>query len=153
VLLTATKYFMLFPPFFLLLLVILITIGTASAYAFARRRREVMLIELAKQWKMHYSPHDVFNLAPRISSRLPTPGAADVRVRDLIYGSEPDGHRYIFCADYTIGVLQSKCRRHFVATVLEPRDRTDTSIWSSLQFAPLDLSLLEQYRSLKKDAE
>jgi len=142
---------LLFSPYFFLFLIVAITAITASSYTLIRRQREFGLIQLAKQWKMHFSPKDVFNLAPRLASRLPIPGAAEVRVRDMIYGNESAGHRYIFCAEFTVGVLQSKSRRHVVATVLEPRERGDASIWATLQFAPVELPLIEQYRSLKKE--
>jgi hypothetical protein len=140
-------------PWIFLLLVMAITAAAAIGNVVLRRQREQALEELAKQWNMHFSSQDVFNLAPRIASRLPVPGAADVRVRDLIYGNESAGHRYIFSAHFTTGVLRSKKRQQYVVTLLEPRDRNDASIWSSLRFAPMELPLLEQYTDLKKNAE
>jgi hypothetical protein len=143
----------MFSPWIYLLLVIAITAAAAAWNWLRGRQREHSLEELAKQWQMHYSPRDVFNLAPRIASRLPVPGAADVRVCDLIYGNEPAGHRYIFVAQFSVGVVKSKSRRQLVATLLEPRDRNDATIWASLRFASADLPLLEQYREMKKNAE
>jgi len=138
-------------PMNLLLAAIGITAIAAMVYWLIRRREQQALSELAKSWRMHYSPRDVFNLAPRVAPRLPVPGAAEVRVRDLIYGTEEAGHRYIFSADYTVGVIRSKSRRRFVVSVLEPRGRSDASVWSSMRVAPDDLSLIQQYESLKKE--
>src|SRR4051794_5172587 len=105
-------------PMLLLLLALAITLGAAAGYALVRRRQQRALSELAKSWRMHYSPRDVFNLAPRVARHLPIVGAAGVRVRDLIYGTEPGGHRYIFSAEYTAGVVRSKSRRRSVISVL-----------------------------------
>jgi hypothetical protein len=144
---------MLITPWLFFLIMIAMTAVAAGWNWSVGRRRQQSLEGLARQWKMHYSPHDVFNLAPRIASRLPMPGAADVRVCDLIYGNEKAGHRYIFSAYFTLGVVRSKSRKHLVATLLEPRDRNDATIWTSLRFAPADLPLLEQYEAMKKNAE
>jgi hypothetical protein len=136
-----------------LILVIAISAGAFAWNWLQSRQREKSLEELARQWQMHYSSRDVFNLAPRIASRMPVPGAADVRVRDLIYGNEQAGHRYIFCAHFSVGVIRSKSRREMVMTLLEPKDRNDASIWASLRFAPEDLPLVQQYEAMKKNAE
>src|SRR4051812_8609671 len=70
-----------------------------------RQRRRSQLRNLAREWRMQYSPGDVFQLAGRVAPELPVLGAADVRVHDVIYGSEPDGYRCIFSAEYTAGVV------------------------------------------------
>jgi hypothetical protein len=140
-------------PWFFLMFVIAVTAAAFAWNWLKCRQREQSLEELARQWQMHYSSRDVFNLAPRVASRLPVAGAADVRVCDLIYGNEAAGHRYIFVTQFTVGVVRSKSRRQVVATLLEPRDRNDATIWASLRFAPADLPLVEQYRELKKNAE
>jgi hypothetical protein len=114
-----------------------------------RRRRQRHLSSLARDWQMHYSRRDVFHLAARVASHLPVPGAAEVRVCDLIYGTEDGGYRYIFSAQFTAGVVQSKSRKRVVVSVLEPHGRSESTLWTSLQIAPHELPLVEQYRSLK----
>lgn len=136
-------------PLLLMWVAAALTLGVYGAYGIVRRRRQRLIAALARQWQMHYSPNDVFNLAPRIASRLPVPGAADVRVRDLLYGTEPAGHRCIFCAEYTVGVVRSRKRRWSVLSVFEPRGRSDAPGWASLRIAPEDLPLVEQYESLR----
>jgi hypothetical protein len=132
--------------------------------AVLRRRQRNVLLDLARQWGMQYSPNDVFNLASRIASHLPIMGASDVRVRDLIYGTDSQGgHRCVFSAEYTAGVVRSKTRRRCVACVVEilatpsappiaPQPAfpgVPTKITSILQIAPTDLPMIEQYQSLR----
>jgi hypothetical protein len=126
-----------------------------------RQRRRGQLARLAREWHMQYSPGDVFQLAGRVAPGLPVIGAADVRVHDVIYGSEPGGYRCIFSAEYTAGVVRSRSRRRCVVSILEPRTSgSDEGAhpWSMFKIALPDLPLLEQYRSLygvgeKKEAE
>jgi len=126
---------------------IAISLIALTASRFSRRDRQKQIQELARQWGMQYSPRDVFNLAPLIASHLPVPGAADVRVRDMIYSTDSSGHRYIFCAEYTAGVVRSKTRRSCVVSLLERRGGGDVA-WGSFQLAAENLPLAEQYRSL-----
>jgi hypothetical protein len=131
-----------------------------------RRRQRGALLDLARQWGMQYSPSDVFNLAPRIASHLPVMGASDVRVRDLIYGTDSrGGHRCVFSAEYTFGVVRSKVRRRCVACVVEILDiapqcaQSETipgpaqKVTSILQIAPLDLPWIDQYEALRPRTE
>ncbi len=92
---------------------------------------------------MHYAPDDRFNLAPRVAARLPLVGAADVRIVDLIYGSEQGARRDVFCAHYTRGVVRWKRREKCVASLSESQEK-----WSDLIIAPAALSLVEQYRAV-----
>jgi hypothetical protein len=135
-------------PMLMLQVVVGVTLAAALLNRIARVMRRRALIGLARQWQMQYTPRDIFNLAARIGPVLPVPGAADVHVSDVIYGTEPGGHRYIFCAEYTTGVVRAKKRRRSVLSVLEPRQRTDGNGWTSTRTALSDLDLLEQYRSL-----
>jgi hypothetical protein len=135
-------------PMLLLQVLAGITLVALLVQRIARMRRMRMLLALARHWRMQYTPRDIFNLASRIAPLLPAPGAADVCVSDLIYGTEPDGHRYILCAEFTVGVVRAKKRRRCVMSVLEPRQRTDGTGWSSHRVAAEDLKLIEQYRSL-----
>ncbi len=137
-------------PALLLLIAIAITVLAAGGSALERWIRRRALAKLAKEWRMHYSPRDVFNLAPRLASKLPVPGAADVRVVDMIYGTRHEGYCYIFTAEHTTGVVRSKSRRRCVVCVVEPRTPREAPIWSSLRIAPQDRSLLEQYLALRE---
>jgi hypothetical protein len=99
---------------------------------------------------MNYTPRDTFNLAARIAPHLPVPGAADISVCDLIYGTEEAQHRYIFSAEYTVGIVRAKRRERCVMCVSEPRGRGGDlpPSASSLRIARQDLPLMDQYRSL-----
>jgi hypothetical protein len=131
---------------------------SAAAYAGSvmwRQRRRSQLRRLAREWRMQYSPSDVFHLAGRVAPALPILGAADVRVHDVIYGSEPDGYRCIFSAEYTAGVVRSRSRRRCVVSILEPRTSPDDlgKEWSSFEVAPTDLRFIDQYRALRSTDE
>jgi hypothetical protein len=135
-------------PLVLLLLVIGLTIVAVGADAFRRRRMHCVLRQLASDRRMHFSPHDQLRLTARVATHLPIPGAAYVRVINLIYGSDGGRHRYIFTAEYTAGVVRSKKRVRRAATFSEPRQRSDSQQICSIQLAPAELSLIEQYRAL-----
>jgi hypothetical protein len=98
---------------------------------------------------MHFSAADRFRLAPRIVALLPVPGAAAVRVADLIYGIERDQYRYVFATEYTTGVLRTKTSVRRVASYCEPREPGAAARQPrELAFAPESLPLLEQYEHL-----
>jgi hypothetical protein len=105
---------------------------------------------------MHFSAADRFRLAPRIAPRLPVPGAAAVRIVDLLYGIERENYRYVFAAEYTTGVLRTKTGIRRVATFCEPRDVSATPPASNayeLEFAPEGLGIIEQYKHLLEKRE
>lgn len=133
----------------LLIALVGLTLAALVASLISRRAQRRTLAKLARDWNMHYSPRDVFNLGDRVAPHLPEPGAAVVRVRDCIYGNEPGGHRYIFRAEYTTGVTRSKRRHWCIATVLEPKRRDDPVTWQSLKVAEPSRTAVEQYQSLK----
>jgi hypothetical protein len=101
---------------------------------------------------MHFSADDRFRLAPRIASLLPVPGAASVRVGDLVYGIDGENYRYVFSTEYTTGVLRTKTSVRRVASYCEPRDPTAAAEARKqrcdLAFAPESLPLIEQYEHL-----
>jgi hypothetical protein len=133
-------------------LLVSVTIAAMVIEIVRRRRRINRLQALATQWRMHYSTHDPFHLAPRVAQLLPIPGAAAVRVTDLIYGIEGDQYRYIFTAEFTTGVIRTKARGRVVASFTEPRDPGATRKLSPI-FAPERLESLEQYRHLHEQVE
>jgi hypothetical protein len=142
---------MIVTPLEFLALMLIVT-ATAGTIRYVSRRRHVARLQgLADEWKMHFSAADRFRLAPRIAPRLGVPGAASVRVVDLLYGIEDENYRYIFAAEYTTGVLRTKTGVRRIATFCEPRDsaaRENGAGNCPLEFAPESLPLLEQYREL-----
>ena len=135
-------------PLQFLILMIAMTLLAGCWQWVYRRRQTLALQDLAEQFHMHYSAADRFRLAPRIAPQLSMPGAAGVRVSDLLYGVEDANYRYVFRVEYTAGVLRSKVSVQRVATFCEPRDRSTRPSDMQLEYAPQDLPLLEQYRHL-----
>ena len=136
-------------PLEFLIFMIAITAGAAAVEAGRRHRHMRALRRLAAERGMHFSSADRFRLAPRVAQRLPVPGAAAVRVLDLLYGVERDNYRYVFATEYTTGVLRSKTGVRRVATFAEPRDPAVAGgDIGELVFAPEGLPLVEQYKHL-----
>jgi hypothetical protein len=145
---------MLFTPLEFLALMLFITASAGAIRYIARRRYVNRLQDLADEWKMHFSVADRFRLAPRIAPKLNVPGAAGVRVVDLVYGIENESYRYIFATEYTTGVLRTKAGIRRIATFCEPRDPSNTEAAGApsgnLEFASENLPLVEQYQELLK---
>jgi hypothetical protein len=135
-------------PSLFFLLTLAVTAVAMFLQALARRGQRRRLRELADEWKMHYSPDDRFQLSDRVVEVLPVPGAARVRVSDLIYGNENNGYRYFFAASFTEGVIRAKRRGVQVATFHESRDRDRAAGAPPLMVADNHLPVLEQYREL-----
>ena len=127
---------------------IAVTLIALAADRLIRRRRRRALAELARHWRMHYSPRDVFHLADRVAQGFPVPGAAAMRVTDLIYGIEGEFHRYIFSTEFTLGVVRSKKRIRRVASFRESRARTDPTQPPALEMTDDALPVFEQYKKL-----
>ena len=135
-------------PLLFLGLMVLVLAAASLINAQLRRRWRSSLLALASESKMAYSQNDRFDLSDRVAQHFPIPGVASLRVIDLLYASEAGGYRYVFCAEYTNGVIRSKHRKLRAATVYESRGATDAAMWSTLKIAPAELPLLEQYRHL-----
>src|SRR6266536_6334987 len=100
------------PPLLLLLLLIAVTAAAFLISTLLRKACSARLAALASTWQMRFTPLDRFQLTPRIADHFPTPGAADVVLRNLIYGQEAAGSfRYFFTIEYTLGVVRTKRRR------------------------------------------
>ena len=142
---------MMIAPAQFLAMVLLITAAAGLGRVITRRKHVQRLRLLAAKWKMHFSADDRFRLATKIAPRLPVPGAAGIRVVDLLYGIEDQNYRYVFAAEYTTGVLRTKTSVRRVATFCEPRDAvgSNSNAISDLMFAPQHLPVLEQYRHLR----
>jgi hypothetical protein len=114
-----------------------------------RRRTRRVLRRLAAEWRMTYSRADSLRLTPRVAGRFPIPGAANLRVTDVIYGIEHDRYRYVFLAEFTTGTVSAKRRQTRVATFSEPRDRQQrTRAAAPVVLAPPTGKLVDQYRHL-----
>jgi len=138
-------------PSGLLVLLIVLTGAAVYADAFRRRRRGVAVRRLAAEWRMNYTPTDSLQVTPKIARHFPIPGAADLAVRDLIYGIEQDRYRYVFTAEFTAGVVRTKTRRLRVGTFSEPRNRTlrhSPEEAPRVELAPEGGTLAEQYQAL-----
>jgi hypothetical protein len=135
------------------LLVALIAVTAAAVYgdALRRRRRGRTVRRLAAEWRMNYTPTDSLQVTPKIARHFPVPGAANLQVRDLIYGIEQDRYRYVFTAEFTAGVVRTKTRRLRVGTFSEPRNRTLRHAHEDatrVELAPEGGTLEEQYTAL-----
>jgi hypothetical protein len=135
-------------PSLFLALTLLLTAIAVTVDFLIRRRLRCRLQSLAAELKMAYSHSDRFALADRVAEHFPIPGAAALRVIDLLYSSDADSYRYVFCAEYTSGVIRSKRRMLRAVLLREPKGRTDPAIWANMRLAPENLSILEQYRHL-----
>jgi hypothetical protein len=113
--------------------------------------RRGKLRSLAHQWQMHFAPGDRLRLALRVASQLPVPGAADVRVRDLIFRTENNQHQYLFTIDYTVGVVRGKVGRSRVAGFQEPVTRGGQVHITppALTLAPQNLHLADAYAHVR----
>jgi len=135
-------------PITFLVLAACITLGALVLDRYLRRRRRRELIELARQWRMHYVHRDVFDLTQRVARDFPIPGAALVRVTDLIYGVEGEFHRYIFSTEYTVGAVRVRKRLVRVVSTRDARSHSAPHHPPELKFSDDSLPLVEQYRTL-----
>lgn len=134
-------------PLLLLAVVLWLTLVALTAQGVLRHVCRRQLRRLAVERGMSYSERDLFNLASRIMAALPVPAGADLRVFDLLYGSQGDHHRYIFTAEYTRGVVGGHQRESRAVTFGEPRDGAPERPLP-VDWAPDNLSILDQYRYL-----
>jgi len=114
-----------------------------------RHAHKKQLRSLAGQWGMQYAQADLFNLAARVASEFPIVGVADLVIRDMIYATQGDRHRYVFTAEFTLGVIDRHRREARAVTFCDPRD-TGGHCATPLILAPEELPLIEQYRQLGK---
>jgi hypothetical protein len=148
----------MFSPLTLLFALIALTALAAAASQYIRRRRATRVAALAARWQMHYAPDDRFHLGARVAHTLPVAGAADVVVKDLIYGDDRIESpattaanprlRYVFTIEYTLGVIRGKRRHVGVGTLTETRGGVIGEGYSPVTLAPSHLSLLKQYEHL-----
>src|SRR3954451_2179996 len=135
-------------PWQVLCLTLAVTLFAYAAELVRRRWHRRALRRLAAEWGMTFSQADTLRLTPKVARHFPIPGAANLSVVNVIYGSDPDRYRYVFTAEYTVGVVNAKRRNVRVGSFTEPRDRTrgGPGVQENVVLAPVELSLLEQYR-------
>jgi hypothetical protein len=148
-------------PLALLLALLALTALAVGISELARRRQSLAVAAVAARWQMRYLADDRFELAPRVAQGLPVAGAADVAVRDLIYGEDAGAGgasfvgapatslRYFFTVEYTLGVVRGKRRHLAVGTMREERGGGVGQGYSEVSLAPSGLSVVEQYEHLK----
>ena len=142
-------------PLLLLCLLMGVTAAASIADALARHARARRLSGLGGRWGLRFTPEDRFQLTGRVAAQFPTPGAADVVVRDVVYGQEGSGGRlrYLFTIEYTVGVLRTKRRRSAVGMMVERAPSGEVKGTAAtrdpdLLLAPAGLSTVEQYEWL-----
>jgi hypothetical protein len=134
------------PPIDLLGILLVITAGAVVIDRLRRQRSQAVYRQFANNLHMHYSPRDPLRLTARVAAQLPIPGAAGVRVIDLMYRTDDENHYYVFTAEYTVGVVGPKHRVRRVAACSE--NKAGGGITHPIRLAPVELSLIDQYRSL-----
>jgi hypothetical protein len=115
--------------------------------AIRRGRRAERVRGLARRWGMNFGRRDTLRLTTRVARVFPVPGAAALEIFHVIYGVEGDRYRYIFTAQFTLGVIGPKSRHTRVATFSEPRDRRQVDE-VQLALGDPELPLLAQYEAL-----
>src|SRR5262245_48156109 len=110
-------------PGLLLSALLVITLIAVIAEGARRGRQAERVRALARQWGMNFGRRDTLRLTMRVARAFPVPGAGALRIFHVIYGAQGDRYRYIFTAQYTLGVVGARSRHTRVATFSEPRDR------------------------------
>jgi len=131
-------------PLDFLFVLLCATAAAAAMQRLATARRRRALARLAESMKMQYIAIDRFNLAARTCSVLPYPGAASLRVFDVIYETDGSRRRHLYTCEFGQGTIHSQFRRRCVAGFEEPAASEGPIV--HLIVAPESLSLPEQYR-------
>jgi hypothetical protein len=135
-------------PVYYFILVVCITAFAVIAEMISVYRRRRWLRRLAKQWNMHFAAGDRLRLAGRIASRLPVPGCSNVRVRDLLFSTDGQWHRYVFTVEYAVGAVRGKSGRTHVVGSLEPVTHAVAANYA-LIFAPDNLAPASAYEYVR----
>jgi hypothetical protein len=135
-------------PLLFLGVLILITLVAFISHRIVRSRHKRRVRAIAAEWGMRYAQADLFRLASRVVGRLPVPGAADIRVLDVVYATQGECFRYVFTVEYTRGVTDYHRREARAVTFVEPREGTRQPP-EQVVCAPGDLPLIQQYRHLR----
>jgi hypothetical protein len=130
-------------PLALLLALVGLTVVSATLHFVLNRRRGRKLQSLSQRFEMTFVRQDRFDLSREAASLVDVPGAAGVRVRDVMYASHPTGYRCVFTAEFTTGVTRGK-RRMARAVAIDQWTQTGRQV----MLAPPSLTLVEQYEHL-----
>jgi hypothetical protein len=133
-----------------LLLVGLVVLSAVALLAdrAGRRREQRVYRAIAIEHGMHFSPGDPLRITARVGGQLPIPGAAAVRVIDLMYRTDAAAHHYVFTAEYTLGTLDTRRRLRRVAAWNEPKAAGDRRTDAPVVIAANGVPLVDQYRQL-----
>ncbi len=137
-------------PSILLCLLVLLTLTGALAQRLAKRCRQAIFRQLARDWGMHYSEADQLRLGERIAEHFPIPGAASIRVIDLIYGTREHQRHFIFTVDYTLGLTSQHHRRRRAGACIESRSGPENKLSSIPLLGSTRTPLVEQYQLLRE---
>ena len=135
-------------PTLLLALLLGATAAAVAVGAGRRSRQHRAARRAAAAWRMNYGRADSLRLTARVAPHLPAPGAAAVRVSDVVYGTRADAARYVFTVEYTLGVTGPKRRHVRAAALTEPRDRRQTGPATVLVLGDPTFPLADQYAAL-----
>jgi len=131
--------------FFLLVLALPLT-GLLAQHLQSRERRALEM--LARDKNLHFACDDRFKIAPKVAELLPTPGAADVRVYDVMYGKDGARYHFVFTVEWTEGVVRWKRRVRRVASFSEEKENTTEQARMHLRLSGDEGKRLKQYQSL-----
>lgn len=135
-------------PSQLLVLTVVLTLTAHVVDSVLRRRSAEALRRLAAEWRMNFSLTDRLNLTGKVARHFPIPGAANLRVTNVIYGSARDRYTYIFTAEFTVGVVRAKRRLTQAGWFAEPRGHEDGPEFERVVLASAEHPLVQQYREL-----
>ncbi len=110
-------------PALLLAILLGMTLVAMIANGIINRRRRRAIRQLATDWRMNFGAFDTLGLTARVGRHFPIPGIAALRVVNVIYGIDGDTYRYLFTAEYSVGLIEGNKRQKRVASFTEPRDR------------------------------
>ena len=136
------------PAIDLMVFLLMCTFGAVIINSWTRRRDQAVYRHLASQHRMHYSPADPLRLTPRVAAHLPIPGAAAVRVLDLLYRTDDLAHHYVFTVEYTVGTYGTKRRLRRAGALVESKSETAGPI--DVVLGQHGAKLIDQYRELIK---
>ena len=141
------RMIVMLPPSLFLTLLVCITAGAAVGRRLWVRRHRRRLARAAKAAGAGYSAKDRFGLSSRVLGLLPVPGAARVRVRDVMYFRRDTLQWYVFTIDSVIGTLGRHELQSDLATAAEPTARDADNALLGFGVAPLGKDVVAAYAS------
>lgn len=134
------------PLIFMLLVLALPLAGLLAQRIQSRERRTIEA--LARDKQLHFATDDRFKIAPKVAELLPVPGAADVRVYDVMYGKDGERYHFVFSVEWTEGVVRWKRRVLRVASFSEDKSANNGTGKMDLKIAEPSSARLTQYEVL-----